>query len=178
MVKSGEDFAKLKKQFEALRRSRHARTSKKGNGYQGPIQKLRAMVPQRHKETLKGLHGLQDEALILGDEDPARWQVYVSEAAKALLKFNQELALAIRDDKEFGAWDSIIILRYVQRCPRFPLHYDLLAANFGSASERRKERRAPKRADRVKQDFQSRYFGGSHSARSGPRKVTNLSLVQ
>ncbi|PIL36406.1 RNA-dependent RNA polymerase [Ganoderma sinense ZZ0214-1] len=134
LVKSGEDFATLKEQFETLR-SRHAQTSKKPNGSQSPIQKLRDMVPQPHKEKLEGLDGLQDEALILRDEDPTRWQHHISEAMEALPRFNREFFQAIRDDKEF-------------------------AENFGSASEHSKDRHTPRRADRVKQLFQSLYFGG------------------
>ncbi len=104
-MKSGEDSARLERRFKALR-SRHANQNM--DGYRGPIQRLRDMIPQGDNEPLKNLDGLQDPSLILRDEDPSRWQYHVDEAAAALPKFNRELSDAIRLDDELGACHTLL----------------------------------------------------------------------
>ena len=106
-MKSGEDSAKLEKEFKKLR-SRHAQANQNPDGHRSPIQQLRDMIPQGDGEPLKNLNGLQDQSLILKDEDPVRWQYHVSEAAQALPMFNKELSDAIRLDKESGACGTLL----------------------------------------------------------------------
>ncbi|KAI1792587.1 RdRP-domain-containing protein [Ganoderma leucocontextum] len=113
IMKSGEDLAKLERRFKALR-SRHANLNL--DGFKGPIQRLRDMIPQGDTDPLRNLDTLQDPTLIIRDEDPSRWEYHVSEAAQTLPRFNKELRDAIRLDDEYG--ECGIVLRHHVRAHR------------------------------------------------------------
>ncbi|KAI0751822.1 RdRP-domain-containing protein [Daedaleopsis nitida] len=143
IMKSGEDLTKLESKFK---RHQSRYSSQSFSGFVSPIQRLRDMIPQLDRESNLGLSGRQcDQALILRDEEPTRWNDYLSEARQVMRDFNRELSNAIRLDEQFGCGQRDQLTRRI--------------AEEGSQLRHDRED-VPRCAERVKQDYQRRYFGG------------------
>ncbi|KAI0686125.1 RdRP-domain-containing protein, partial [Earliella scabrosa] len=134
IMKSGEDLATLEADFKRTQ-ARHAK-GENFDGFISPMQHLRDMIPQMEPGPKSVLDSTRcDPALLLGREDSSRWEHYVAEARREMRNFNRELSDAINLDKELTEGDS-------------------------DSRHDREEYRNIKNADRVKQDYQRRYFGG------------------
>ncbi|TBU29169.1 RdRP-domain-containing protein [Dichomitus squalens] len=148
LMKSGEDFARLEKRFKQLQ-SRHAGHNL--DDFKSPIQRLRDLIPEGEGEKLQNLSGRHDLSLILRDEDPTRWNRHLSEAVNVLPRFNKELSKAINLDSDYGQLRSICGIKPRTYTSHFP------AESYASSADRDSKNR---RADMVKQSYQSLYFGG------------------
>ncbi|KAI0717592.1 RdRP-domain-containing protein [Cerioporus squamosus] len=132
IMKSGEDFARLRARFKEVQ-SRH-----RGNvtpGFVSPIQQLRDMIPQTDvSESAKNLEAdCCDPALIRREEDPVRWNNLLAEAREVMPRFNKDMRDAIK--------------------------LDAATREFDPDSHRNPDEFSND-ANRVKQDYRNRYFGG------------------
>ncbi|RPD55108.1 RdRP-domain-containing protein [Lentinus tigrinus ALCF2SS1-7] len=132
IMKSGDDFARLRAEFNEVQ-SGYRRDST--SGFVSPIQQLRDMIP--HTDLSDHTNKLSadrcDPALSRREEDPARWQHFLVEAREMMPRFNRDLRRAIILDEGAKEQDS---------------------ESHRSLDE------PPNEANRVKQEYQRRYFGG------------------
>ncbi|KAI0368426.1 RdRP-domain-containing protein [Pilatotrama ljubarskyi] len=131
IMKTGEDFAKLEADFRALCASYSVVHLDR---FVSPLEVLRRMIPEVEASSPRALEC--DSALVLRDEDPRLWQEYIAEAKRVMPRYNQELSGAIELDRESSSSD------------------------FSSHSRPDPYDRETKHADRLKREYQSRYFGG------------------
>lgn len=97
-MKSGDDFTKLEAKFKRMQARHNTRSLDR---LVSPIQHLRDMIPQTTGENETSLSTTQcDPALILKDEDPSRWNHYISEARRVMPSFNNRLSSAIKLDQD------------------------------------------------------------------------------
>ena len=99
-MKSGEDCARLERQFKALQQQYSTRSL---DNFRSPIQHLRDMIPHDSNNRPVPLDGTQcDPDLILREEDPQRWNRYTPEAPSIMQRINQALFQAIKADNDAG----------------------------------------------------------------------------
>ncbi|KAI0655297.1 RdRP-domain-containing protein [Cubamyces menziesii] len=130
IMKSGEDLAKLDKQFKRLC-SHYAPTMP--DNFTSPIEVLRSMIPTADVSPPRPL--VCDPSLSLQNEDPDLWREYTAEAKRVMPQFNGSLREAIQLDRESDTSG-------VAATPHDPRD------------------RLPRHSDQVRKDYQSRYFGG------------------
>ena len=94
-MKSGEDLAKLDKQFKRLC-SHYASTMP--DNFTSPIEVLRSMIPTADVSPPRPL--VCDPSLSLQNEDPDLWREYTAEAKRVMPQFNGSLREAIQLDRE------------------------------------------------------------------------------
>ncbi|KAI0637535.1 RdRP-domain-containing protein [Trametes polyzona] len=143
MMKTGEDFSRLEREFKHLCR-RHSIV--RSDSQESRLQVLRTMIP--HIDDVGECTFDCDPSLIVRDEDPHLWQGYIDEAQRAMPRYNKELSRAIQLDSENAAPD------------------------FALSSRTYPHAREPRQADRVRRDYQNRYFGG------GPREEQNRQRIR
>ncbi|KAI0959118.1 hypothetical protein AcW1_004042 [Taiwanofungus camphoratus] len=135
LIESAHDMLKTGDDPEELKRQFNRLWKRPSNGlasYRSPLQDLRDLIP--HEDLSKIDKFECDPTLIIREEDHEGWQFYLSEASRVCVEYNRDLADAIRDDED--------------------------AENYETASSREDSRKRPKRSDRVKDEYRSRYFGG------------------
>ena len=101
-MKSGEDLAKLDKQFKRLC-ARYAPTNT--DNFTSPIEVLRNMIPTADVSSPRPL--VCDPSLILQTEAPDLWREYMAEAKRVMPQFNGSLREAIQSDRESDTCRSL-----------------------------------------------------------------------
>ena len=100
LMKTGEDFALLERQFQSLKNRQVIRNLDQGTK---PIQRLRYMIPPEDNTRQTPLDGSKcDPALILREEDTREWTRHQNEASRVMRSFNLDLKNAMDLDKGLG----------------------------------------------------------------------------
>ncbi|PCH41738.1 RdRP-domain-containing protein [Wolfiporia cocos MD-104 SS10] len=135
-MKAGIDVKSLEKDFHKI--EKQFPILNEGQSI-NPLDALREIIPQRRSITQASFEC--DPSLILKDsaaEAPAEWSEFIAEAESVMPQFNRSLAGAISLDKQSVQEDD----------------------DYADISSNRSTRNIVRQADRIKEEFRDRYFGG------------------